>query len=163
MRAGEIGIEFQLRAQLLPGLRSITVDEVARSHAFLTFQLYFQNFQPTFSASDKQMITLSEKVSGNERTLSQGRIPNVQVLSAKSGEDARPRLKPAHAIADFLCGESKVDSAIFFGQNGREGCLRVILRTGFDSACLQPAQGFDYKIRADRSQRRCQSLSRIGC
>src|ERR1035441_4550102 len=105
------------------------MNEVACSHAFLAFQLYLQDFQCTFSASDKQTIALGQEFSGNERTLRQCRIPNMQVLSSKRSEDARPRMEPAQPIANLSCGESKVNTAIFFFQNWREACLCIILPT----------------------------------
>src|SRR5579872_37830 len=106
------------------------MNKVARCHSFLAFQLHVQNLQRVFSTSYKQMIAVSQKLSGSERTLRQCRIPNMQILAAKRSKDSWPWLKSAHAITNLFCGKSKVDSAIFFLQNRRQGCLRIILRTG---------------------------------
>ena len=89
------------------------------------------------------------------------RIPNVQILATKGSEGAGPGLEPTQAITNFLCGVVKIDSAVFFFEDGRESCFLVILWPRLDRACLQSAQGFDHEVCADCSQCGSQSFGGI--
>src|SRR5579863_10669952 len=84
--------------------------------------------------------------------LSHCSLPYMQVFTTKGCECPGPWLKPAQAIADFLCGLAKVDAAILLFEDRGERCFRVILRAWGDCARIEVAQSVDHKIGTDCGQ-----------
>src|SRR5579864_7350074 len=138
------------------------MDEIAHGHALLAFRLHLEQGQRrSSSATHEQTIVLDQEFSGRKGMRRRCCVPDVQISAAKSGEGTGPRLKPTQAIPDFLCRVPKIDPAIFFLEDGRESCFRIILRARTNCASLQSAQSLDREISADSGQRESKTLSRI--
>src|SRR5271166_3078247 len=129
---------------------AIAVDEVTCAHALLAFDLQFVDLESGSVSKSKQKTPVldHEMASFDERDFrSRHRRMQVQRLAAKRGERPRPRLKSTQAVPGLSGRAREIDEAIFPRQNGREGCLRMVLRLGADCSVDQPGERANHQFR----------------
>src|SRR5258707_66079 len=65
-----------------------------------------------------------------------GGLEGVKILAAEFCVGSGPGLEAADAVVDFGGGAGEIDQAIFFLQDGRESCFRVVLKNWLDGCGL---------------------------
>src|SRR3974390_1393378 len=102
--------------ELLANLRSITIEDLARAHALLSFGLEFGYRQrAAASAADREPIAFGAHLARLQRAgVERFGLPEIQRLAAEAREKARPGLEPAQAIVDLVGRAREVGAAIFF-------------------------------------------------
>ena len=108
-------------AEFLAGAWSISVDEIRRRHALLSFHLHFEQLQRVQGRNPRSAATLDQNLCAASTHVQPVRSPNVEILPAKAGVSTGPRLEAAQAIQDFLRGQMEINPAIFFLEDGRQG------------------------------------------
>src|SRR5438270_7332894 len=142
--------EIISRSELFAGLRAIAVKEVACGRALFAFELNFEEFERRIvAAAYEKMIAFRVKCRDGQCSAGRSGFPDVQILTAKLRVCARPGLKAANAVEELGGRACEIQLPVFFHQNRRQGCFRIVLRARFNRTRLQAAKTFDHETSSD--------------
>src|SRR5262245_55641278 len=121
----------------------LNANSVHKIHSCLRLAVWHLNLekleQKAVTADDRQKPFLTCSNDKCARLAARGRslYPRLEDSAdrlAKSRPRSGPRMKGANPVVNYSSRKTPIDVPIFFGENRREGCTVVILRTRFQSA-----------------------------
>src|SRR5579871_2809734 len=130
-------------------IQPMPVREGFGGHSFSSLHLDFEQFKRSSLAGRNQQSPLQRHQATRRAWhgfLDHSRLPNVKKLPAKMTISARPRQKTARAIDDLPRRPVPIHRAVFFLEDRRERCLRIVLRLSAQRSSLDLRQRLHQQI-----------------